>query len=117
MLKHLSMWAALITFATGSANAQQQAVLQKIEVPGAGSHIVIAVPKSPTGAIYDLAESPDALVMHLIGGELVVGFDSPEKMIAAAESVRSPVCSFHIESKGGQSPRRPVVVFVTSKDE
>lgn len=52
MLKHLSICAALIALATGSVNAQQQeAVLQKMQVPGAGFDIILAMPK-PSGATY-----------------------------------------------------------------
>ena len=59
MLKHLSVCAALIAFATGSANAQQrEAVLQRIAVPG-GFDIVLAMPK-PGGATYNLGNSPEA---------------------------------------------------------
>ena len=85
MLKHLSICAALIAFAAGAANAQQkEAILQKLEVPGAAFDIIVAMPK-PQGVTFDLSESPDALVVHLIGGELALGFDNAEKMLKALE--------------------------------
>jgi hypothetical protein len=113
MLKHLTICAALIAFATGSAHAQQQAVLQKIEVAGAGFDIILAMPKIP-GSTYDLAKSPEALVMHLIGGELALGFDSEEKMLAALDSLRMPVCAFHVEGKDRAAPN-PVSVYIVPK--
>jgi hypothetical protein len=74
MFKQLSICAALLVITAGSANAQQEAVLERMEVPGAAFDIILAMPK-PKGAIFDLSESPDALVMHLIGGERALGFD------------------------------------------
>ena len=45
MLKHLSICAALIAFTAGAANAQQkEAILQKLEVPGAAFDIIVAMP-------------------------------------------------------------------------
>ena len=85
MLKQLSICAALIAFTAGAANAQQkEAILQKLEVPGAAFDIIIAMPK-PQGMTFDLSESPDALLVHLIGGELALGFDNAEKMLKALE--------------------------------
>jgi hypothetical protein len=116
MLKLLSICAMFIALAMAPASAQQEAILRKVEVTGAGFDIVLAMSK-PGGTTYDLAKSPEALLIHLIGGQLVLGFDAPEKMLAALESVRSPVCTFHIESKGDTSPGSPVAVFVTRKGE
>ena len=62
MLKYFSICAALVALGSGSANAQQQeAVLQKMEVPGADFDIILAMPKSP-GVTINLGNSPDALV-------------------------------------------------------
>jgi hypothetical protein len=48
MFKPLSIFAALITFGTGSVSAQQrEALLQTIEVPGADFDIALATPKTP----------------------------------------------------------------------
>ena len=93
-----------------------QAVLQKVQVPGADFEIVLAVPKYPAAVIHDLGKSPDALLLHLVGGALVLGFDAPEKMIAALESVRSPACAFHVDGKGDKRPA-PIAVFVVPKAE
>jgi hypothetical protein len=116
MLKHLSICAVLIAFATGSVNAQQQeAVLQKLEVPGAAFDIILAMPK-PSGATYNLGNSPDALLVHLTGGELALGFDGAEKMLKALDSLQLPVCSFHVENKDSKS-RKPVAVYIVPKGE
>ena len=116
MFKQLSICAALLVFTAGSANAQQkEAVLQRMEVPGAAFDIILAMPK-PQGAIFDYSKSPDALVMHLIGGELALAFDGQEKMLVALDSLRLPVCAFHVEGKDC-APRDPVSVYIVAKGE
>jgi hypothetical protein len=115
MFKQLSICAALLVITAGSANAQQEAVLERMEVPAAAFDIILAMPK-PKGAIFDLSESPDALVMHLIGGELALGFDGEEKMLAALDSLRLPVCAFHVEGKD-RGARKPVSVYIVPKGE
>ena len=116
MLKHLSICAALLTAAMGTANAQQQeAVLQRIAVPGAHFEIILAMPKSG-GVTYRLAKSPEALLLHLIGGELALGFDDEEKMLKALDTLQLPVCSFHVETKNSKN-RAPVAVYIVPKSE
>ena len=116
MLKHLSICAVLTVFGTGTPSAQQEGMLQNVALPGADFELVLAMPKHPAGGIYDLGETPDALLMHLIGGALVVGFDAPEKMLAALEYLRSPACTLDAKSKGANSPK-PVAVFVVPNSE
>jgi hypothetical protein len=116
MLKHLSICAALLAFGAASANAQQQeAVLQKVTVPGATFDIILAMPK-PSGTTYNLGNSPEALIVHLIGGEMALGFDGAEKMLKALDSLQLPVCAFHVESKDSKS-RKPVSVYIVPKGE
>ena len=116
MLKHLSLCAALLAFGAASANAQQQeAVLQKVTVPGATFDIILAMPK-PSGATYNLGNSPDALLVHLIGGELALGFDGAERMMKELDTLQLPVCAFHVEGKASKS-RKPVSVYIVPKDE
>jgi len=115
MFKQLSICALLVAFTTTSAHAQQQAVLQKIEVAGAAFDIILATAHIPT-ATYDLARSPEALVMHLTGGELALGFDAEEKMLAAFDYLRMPVCAFHVEGKD-RAARNPVSVYIVPKGE
>ncbi len=93
MLKLLSLCAALLAFGTAPVAAhQQEAVLQRIETSGAGFDIVLAMPKSPARPIYDLSASPDALIVHLIGGQLVLAFDDAEKMLKAVEVLGITSC-------------------------
>lgn len=116
MFKHLSICAALLAFATGSANAQEQeAILQKVEVPGARFHMLVAVPKS-SGVTYNLGNSPDALVVHLTGGKLVVGFDDAEQMLRAFDQLRGPAFGFHVPSKDGGSTI-PAAVYIVPSGE
>lgn len=64
VLMAASPWlcAAVIVLGTGSLRAQQQeAVLQRIELPGAGFNIALASSKSPAETI-DLSNSPGALM-------------------------------------------------------
>ena len=43
--------------------------------------IILAIPK-PKGVPFNLLKSPDALLVHLIGGELALAFDDAEQMFA-----------------------------------
>ena len=116
MLKHLSICAALIAFAAGAANAQQkEAILQKLEVPGAAFDIIVAMPKRQ-GVTFDLSESPDALLVHLIGGELALEFDNAEKMLKALDSLRRPIGAFHLEAPPLKS-RMPVALYLVPTGE
>jgi len=99
MLKSFSICAALIVLGTASVNAQQQeAVLQTVALPGTGLDIVLAMPKSPATTI-DLAMSPDALVINLIGGKLALPFNSENEMLNTLESLQRPGCTFQTQSK------------------
>jgi hypothetical protein len=114
MFKPLSIFAALITFGTGSVSAQQrEALLQTIEVPGADFDIALATPKTP-GATIDLGKSPDALVIYLIGGELALGFESGEEMLKAIDSLRNPIGAFHIQSHSG-GPSIPAAAYIAPR--
>jgi hypothetical protein len=112
MFKQLSICAALIVFATSAVNAQQrEAILQTVEVPGAAFDLVLAIPKTPA-AIVDLGESPDALVMHLVGGEIALVFESAEQMVKTVDSLRSPVGAFHVQHNGIDSTIAVAVYMV-----
>lgn len=114
MFKQLSICTALIAFATGSANGQQrEAILQKVEVPGAAFDLMLATPKTPA-VVIDLSESPDALVIHLVGGELALGFEKAEDMLKASEFLRSPVGAFHIR-RDSSNARVPAAVYMVPK--
>jgi len=116
MLKHLSICAALMALATGSANAQQkEAMLQRMEVPGAAIEIIVAMPK-PQGAAFDLSASPDALLVYLTGGELAVGFDDAEKMLKLLGTLRHPVGALRVQSPDQRSTI-PVAVYLVPAGE
>jgi hypothetical protein len=117
MLKLVSICAGLLAFVTTQVAAhQQEAELQRIPIPGAAFDLVIATPKYPVRPIFDLSESPDALIVHLIGGELVLAFDDAEKMLQVAGSLGSPITAFHVMSKETKS-RMPFAVYVAPKAE
>ncbi len=90
-------------------------MLQTVGVPGASFDVLVAMPKSPT-TFYDLGKSPDALVIHLVGGNLALGFDSEEKMLKAFDSLRRPIGAFHLESTDSKS-HTPVAVYIVPKGE
>ena len=116
MLKHFSICAALIAFATGATNAQQrEAVLQRVGVPGTAFDIILATP-APEGIVYDLAETPDALLLNLIGGKLALGFESVDDMLHVADRLRTPSCALQVRTKVSKS-EIPVAIYVVSKGE
>jgi hypothetical protein len=116
MLKQLAICAALIAFAASAANAQQrEAFLQKLEVPGGAFDIIVAMPK-PGGVTFDLSESPDAFLVHLIGGELALGFENAEKMLKTFDSLRRPIGAFHVDGPALGS-RIPIALYLVPTGE
>jgi hypothetical protein len=114
MVRYLSIFAALVALGSNPAKAQQQeAVLHRVEVPEAGFDVIVARPSS-SRAIVNLGRSPDALVIHLIGGELALSFDSEERMLRALDSLQLPACAFQVERADG-TPREPVAVYVVAR--
>ena len=114
MLKRVSICAAFIVLGMTSLKAQQlEAVLQRVELPGAGVEVLLAMPKSPATTI-DLGESPDALILHLSGGELALGFEDGRKMLEVMDFLQHPACAFRAHSDGGKSAK-PVSVYVVPK--
>lgn len=113
MLKHLSICAALVVLAGPVYAQKQEAVLQEIEVPGAGFDFILAAPAPGRGALPDLGNMPEALVKHLYGGKLVVVFDDARRMLDAADLLQKPICAFDVEGQGG-SPR-PVALYLVPK--
>ena len=116
MLKVLSICAILVALGSNPARAQQQeAVLHRVEVPGTGFDVVVAIPKV-RGVVYDLAEAPDALLVHLNGGALALAFESVESMVEALDLLRRPVCASLVVSKDGIS-RLPMAVYLAATAE
>jgi hypothetical protein len=117
MLKHVTILCALLALGTAPTAAQQrEAGLQRMRVPGADVDIVLAIPKSPPRMLGDLNMSPDALIMHLTGGQLVVAFEDPIEMVKAADTLRSSVSSFHCETKDSKSCT-PLALYVVPKGD
>jgi len=109
MLKHISICATLVLLGASAVNAQQQqATLQNVELPGTGIDIVLAMPKTPTSNV-NLAQSPDAPVVNLIGGHLALALDSQSAALQAWESLRRLGCAFLSEGKNGTTP---IAVYV-----
>lgn len=116
MLKQLSILAALVAFGIGQAQAQkQEAVLQHIAVPGAEFDFVLAVPKPGAAPLADLGNMPDALVIHLQGGDLALVFDDARKMIETAALLQFAAFGFHVDvhRSGAQ---QPVAFYIVPKD-
>ena len=106
--------AALAVIAAGPLAAQEQeASLRRIEVSGSSFDIILAMPKTP-GAIIDLAESPDALVLHLAGGKLALGFEIVEAMIDAIDTLRTPVGASQVH-RPGSAAAQPLAVYIVPK--
>ena len=110
MLKSLAMCCALVLWAGASTAREREAILQEIEVPGANFEMLVATVK-PGGAIYDLGESPEALVIHLIGAKLWVGFDNAAKMVETIDIIRRPLGSFYVERKEAD----PIAVYLVPR--
>src|SRR6476620_4879299 len=109
MLRQLAISGALVLATMIPATAQQrEAILQRVEIPGAPFDLLIAAPK-PAGVIYDLAEAPDALLLNLAGGELAIGFEHVDSMLKTVELVQTPVYSF-----GGKG-RTAITIFTVPK--
>jgi hypothetical protein len=116
MRNALAIIAALMIIGTGSADAQQQeAILQKIEVPNAGFDLILATAKPGSSLLY-LRDQPDANVIYL-GTDLVYGYSDikPEmsELLDLATLMR-PACSVQASPADKQS-RTPVVVYIVPK--
>jgi len=115
MLKYLSICTALFVLGAGSVQAQQrEATLHRVEVPGAGFDIVLAIPKA-RGVTFNLGASPDALLVHLDGG-LAIAFESATSMVQALDLLRRPVCASQVASTDGASSM-PMAVYLVPTAE
>jgi hypothetical protein len=115
MLKYFSISATILLIAMNSANAQQQeAVLQKIEVPNAAFDIVLAMAK-PGGTAINLRNQPDPRVVYLMGGELVSAYvGEMQKVFKEIGALTVPACAFHVAGKDGQA-HTPIGIYVVPK--
>ena len=105
--------AALIALGTGPLTAhEREAHLQKITGPDNAFDMIVATAKSPNAPIYDLSETPDALVIHLIGGELWLAFEDAAKMLEAIDVLHRPIGAFRVGNQDNAvavyiAPKRP----------
>jgi hypothetical protein len=101
---------------TSPVQAQhQEADLERVAIPGAGFDLVVAIPKSDN-IIYGLDETPDALVIRLHGGALILAFENVESMIRALDLLQKPIYASWIMRRNGRS-RMPISVYLVPSVE
>ena len=115
MLKCISICAVLLVVGNCEVKAQQQeATLQKVELPGTGFDIVFAMAK-PGGAIADLRGMPDPLVVYSGEGKLAFAMDDKVlEILRDVDVLNAPPCTFQMISNEGNSP---VTLYVVPKYE
>jgi hypothetical protein len=116
MLRFLVIFSMFLVGGASPIQAQhQEAVLQRVALPDAGFDIVLATPKSGN-IIYGLDETPDAFVIRLNGGVLVLAFENAESMMRAMDLLQKPIYASSIMSRDGKS-RVPISVYLVSREE
>jgi hypothetical protein len=80
-------------------------------VPGTSFEMLVATAKSPDAAIYDLGDTPDTLVIRLIGGKLWIGFEDAGKIVETVDILPQWIGSFHVESNDAN----PIAVYLAPK--
>jgi hypothetical protein len=111
MPKFSTACAALIALATGPLSAhEREANIQRVTGPDDTFDLIIGTPKSANAPIYDLSESPDALIIHLTGGELWIAFDDAAKMLEAVEMLRRPIGAFRVRDQDN-----PIAAYIIPK--
>lgn len=114
MVTRTSICLALTVLGATSVNAQRlEARLQRIEVPGAGFEIHLATAKTPA-VMINLGESPEALVVPLVGNALTLTFEDGADMFAVLEHLRHPGYSFLAPGRDG-SPSRAAALYIVPK--
>ena len=117
MRQRIWICAALCALMSAPVAAQQQeAMLKRLDLPGAAFDLVVVLPKSPPRPFYDLSESPEALIIPVIGGKLVLTFENELEMINAAELLRSPLGASQVAPRDLTSSL-PFAVYVIPKTE
>ena len=117
MIKRFFIFVALAVFAVSPTNAQHEAIMKTIEVPGADFDLVLAIPKMSDGHVINLVElrgDIDASVLYFAGDRLVHAFDTGvEKMFKDVRALQHPSCTF--EPKPNVHPQAPIAVYVVPK--
>ncbi|MGA7325592.1 MAG: hypothetical protein WBX25_14150 [Rhodomicrobium sp.] len=113
MFKSFLICAALAIPATCSVCAQEREVIfQKIEVPGADFHIVVATNKADSN-IIDPHSRPGALIVYLMGSEFVhANNEELQRMFPGTNSIRSPSCAFNVQHEGEKQSKSTAVYVV-----
>jgi hypothetical protein len=109
----VAIFVGLVAVGAGSAHAQQQAaMLQKLEVTGAGFDIVVATAKRSDAGDNVLADA-ESLVVSAAGGELAFAVDEDmQKMLKQIRISQYPIAVFHVDSKNGKQPANGIVYIV-----
>jgi len=116
MLRLLTIFAMFLVAGANPVQAQhQEAVLQRVAIPGAGFDLLVATPKSEN-IIYGLDETPDALVIRLDGDALILAFENVESMVLALDHLRKPIYSSWITKRNGKSGM-PISVYLVPSVE
>lgn len=117
MLKRFSILAALAVFAASPANAQHEAIMTTIDVPGADFNLVVAMPKMSNGHVINQVElrgDIDPSVIFFARGRLVHAFDTGvEKVFKDVRALQHPSCTF--EPKFSVHAQAPIAVYVVPK--
>jgi len=114
---YLMFAAASVALSTIPAHAQQQeATLQKVNVPGAGFDIVFVTAK-PGGAKADWRGMPDPFVVYSGNGKLAFALDDKAlEMLKDISVLNTLACTFQAASNDDKSST-PVSVYVVPKHE
>ena len=116
MLRLLTICAMFLVAGANPVQAQyQEAVLERVAIPGAGFDLLVATPKSEN-IIYGLDEAPDALVIRLHGGALILEFENVESMVQALHDLQKPIHSSWTMKKNGKA-RMPIAVYLVPSAE
>jgi hypothetical protein len=117
MFKSFLICAALAIPATCSVRAQErEVILQRIEVPGADFHIVVATNKSDSNS-NDLHSRPGAFIVYLMGKEFVhANNEELQRAFPGINSIRSPSCAFNVQREGEEQTRSAAVYVVPNSE-
>lgn len=107
------MAVATVVGASAAQSQQREAVLQRVEIAGAGFDIVIATAK-PGGATADYRAQPDPYLVYLGNGDLVYAYTGDRQDPAGDAIFRPPACTFRVEHSESNT-RTPIVIYVIPK--
>jgi hypothetical protein len=110
MLKYAPIFAAFLAFMTVPASAQQQeALLHKTAIAGAGLDIIIAMPKTDAPTV-DYRSQPDPNIFYLAEGRLLVGVDNELEVLL--DSLVKPVWTSSAGEIAGHDPQAIAIFLV-----